>query len=96
MTIPHRRLGQSGLKPPLFSLGSWVVSHPISEDLKACLNAALDHGVNFIDSAEAYANGAAEFEGNSFRTIAEAAGTVIRVFGAEMAQMTPAQSKMCL
>lgn len=62
MTMPHRRLGQSGLKLSLFSLGSWVtVGHQISKDTaKACLNAALDHGVNFIDSAEAYANGAAE------------------------------------
>ena len=60
--MPYRNLGHSGLKLSLLSFGSWVtLGHQVNkETAKACLYAALDHGVNFIDSAEAYAHGAAE------------------------------------
>lgn len=62
MSMPYRRLGQSGLQLSLFSFGSWVtLGHQVDKSVaKKCLFAALDYGVNFIDSAEAYAHGAAE------------------------------------
>ena len=58
----YNRLGNSGLKVSALSLGSWVTygRHIDDGTAKACVQAALDHGVNFIDSAEAYASGQAE------------------------------------
>jgi len=62
MDMNYNRLGSSGLKVSALSLGSWVTygRHVDNEVAKACVYAALDHGVNFIDSAEAYAGGQAE------------------------------------
>jgi voltage-dependent potassium channel beta subunit len=58
----YNRLGGSGLKVSALSLGSWVTygRHVDNKVAKACVHAALDHAVNFIDSAEAYAGGQAE------------------------------------
>lgn len=55
-------LGRSGLKVSRFSIGSWVTYGGQVDDsiATACIHAALDAGVNFIDNAEAYAQGAAE------------------------------------
>ena len=55
-------LGRSGLKVSRFSIGSWVTYGGQVDDsvATACIHAALDHGVNFIDNAEAYAQGQAE------------------------------------
>ena len=62
MDMIYNRLGLSGLKVSALSLGSWVTygRHVDNQVAKACVHAALDHGVNFIDSAEAYAGGKAE------------------------------------
>ena len=62
MDMIYNRLGHSGLKVSALSLGSWVTygRHVDNQVAKACVHAALDHGVNFIDSAEAYAGGKAE------------------------------------
>ena len=95
---PHHDHAPSTTRPIwpqafLVSLGSWVtVGHQISkETAKACLNAALDHGVNFIDSAEAYANGAAEVLIGELIQDHRREQLVLssKVFWAEMAQMTP-------
>lgn len=61
-TMPYRRMGRSGLKLSVLSIGSWVTYGGTVDEAraKACLNTAIDHGVNFIDNAEAYARGAAE------------------------------------
>jgi voltage-dependent potassium channel beta subunit len=58
----YNRLGDSGLKLSRFSIGSWVTfgKQVDLQDTVACLRAALDGGVNFIDNAEAYAQGQAE------------------------------------
>jgi len=58
----YNRLGGSGLKVSALSLGSWVTygRHVDNAVAKDCVHAALEHGVNFIDSAEAYASGQAE------------------------------------
>ena len=58
----YRRLGSSGLQLSALSFGAWVtfgtqVGRGAARDLIA---AAWDHGVNFFDNAEVYANGEAE------------------------------------
>ncbi len=58
----YRRLGRSGLKVSEISLGAWVTfGNQISEQSAVSLvHAAYDHGVNFFDNADMYANGQAE------------------------------------
>ncbi|MGH7609575.1 MAG: potassium channel beta subunit family protein [Candidatus Dormibacteria bacterium] len=60
--MPYRRLGRSGLKVSLLSLGSWVSFGPqVDEDLALrCMSAAREGGVNFFDNAEVYAGGESE------------------------------------
>ena len=60
--MEYRRLGASGLQLSALSFGAWVtfgtqVGRGVARDLIA---AAWDHGVNFFDNAEVYANGEAE------------------------------------
>ena len=71
--MEYRNLGRSGLKVSTLSFGAWVTfGTQIGEDEAAKLmGTAYDHGVNFFDNAEAYADGRAE-------TIM---GTVIRRLG---------------
>ncbi len=58
----YRRLGRAGLKISELSLGSWVTyGGQVGEEVTLkCMSAAHDAGVNFFDSAEAYAQGNAE------------------------------------
>lgn len=58
----YRRLGGSGLKVSLFSLGSWTTFGENVDDriARACVRAAFEAGVNFFDNAEAYGGGQAE------------------------------------
>ncbi|MHB8322916.1 MAG: potassium channel beta subunit family protein [Candidatus Dormibacteria bacterium] len=58
----YRRLGRSGLKVSLLSLGSWVTfGNQMDEDLALhCMTAARAGGVNFFDNAEVYAGGESE------------------------------------
>ncbi|MHA2236070.1 MAG: aldo/keto reductase, partial [Candidatus Thorarchaeota archaeon] len=58
----YRKVGKSGLKISEISLGSWLTYGGTVENemAKKCMLTALDHGVNFIDSAEIYAGGKAE------------------------------------
>ena len=60
--MQYRRLGSSGLQLSALSFGAWVtfgnqVGRGAARELIA---AAWDHGVNFFDNAETYANGEAE------------------------------------
>jgi voltage-dependent potassium channel beta subunit len=60
--MEYRRLGKAGIKVSALSLGAWVtyggqVGQEVAEQ---CMSAAVEHGVNFFDNAEAYANGNAE------------------------------------
>ena len=58
----YRRLGKSGLKVSEFSFGSWV-NFGSSVDTRLaqeCMAYAYDHGVNFFDNAEVYADGESE------------------------------------
>ena len=60
--MPYRRLGRSGLKVSLLSLGSWVsFGAQVNDDLAVeCMTAAYEGGVNFFDNAEVYAGGESE------------------------------------
>src|SRR6476620_11816783 len=60
--MQYRRLGSSGLQLSELSFGAWVtfgnqVGRGAAREMIA---AAWDHGVNFFDNAEGYANGEAE------------------------------------
>lgn len=58
----YRQMGKWGLKLSELSLGSWITfgsSFGLTE-AKDLIKAAFDEGINFFDTAEVYANGAAE------------------------------------
>jgi aryl-alcohol dehydrogenase-like predicted oxidoreductase len=57
-----RKLGWSDLEVSEISLGSWLTySGGVErEQAKACVDAAFDAGINFIDTANVYGRGAAE------------------------------------
>ncbi|SPN97757.1 probable potassium channel beta subunit protein [Cephalotrichum gorgonifer] len=60
--MQYRFLGRSGLQVSVISLGGWLTygGHVDKEGTKACMKAAYDSGVNFFDTAEAYAGGESE------------------------------------
>ncbi|MDZ7674894.1 MAG: aldo/keto reductase [Acidimicrobiales bacterium] len=62
MEMEYRRLGRSGLKVSVLSLGSWVTFGPQLDSGRAaeCMAAAKEAGVNFFDNAEVYAGGQSE------------------------------------
>jgi len=57
-----RALGSSGIQVSEISLGSWLTySGGVErEQARACVDAAFDAGINFIDTANVYGRGAAE------------------------------------
>ena len=58
----YRKLGDSDLEVSEISLGSWL-TYGVGVDAdaaRACLDAAFDAGINFIDTANVYGRGAAE------------------------------------
>ena len=60
--MPYRRLGPSGLRVSVLSLGSWVTFKD-QVDVGAaveCMAAAQEAGVNLFDNAESYAGGESE------------------------------------
>ena len=68
----YRRLGKTGLKVSERSYGSWVTfSFQLRvEDATEMMKLAYDHGINFFDNAEAYANGEAEvIMGKALKTL---------------------------
>lgn len=71
-SMVYRKLGDSGLRVSLFSLGSWVTfaKQIAGDQAKDCIKYAFDNGVNFFDNAEIYAHGESEeLMGNSFRQL---------------------------
>jgi aryl-alcohol dehydrogenase-like predicted oxidoreductase len=60
--MDYRRLGSSDLEVSDISLGSWLTySGGVERELaQACVNAAFEQGINFIDTANVYGRGAAE------------------------------------
>lgn len=59
-----RRLGDSGLRVPVFSIGAWLtIGQTVQGDVvKDILTTAFNAGINLIDTAEGYAQGQAEVE----------------------------------
>ncbi|KAF8971880.1 voltage-gated potassium channel beta-2 subunit [Flammula alnicola] len=62
--MPFRRLGPSGLRVPLFSLGGWLTigGTVVGDPVKDIIKIAFENGINMIDTAEVYANGKSEEE----------------------------------
>jgi aryl-alcohol dehydrogenase-like predicted oxidoreductase len=62
--MQFRHLGPSGLKVSVLSLGGWLTYGGTQNGniVKECMQAAWDHGINFFDTAEVYANGQCEVE----------------------------------
>ena len=60
--VEHRYLGRSGLKISEITYGNWLThgSQVENDAATACVRAALDAGITTFDTADAYANGAAE------------------------------------
>jgi 1-deoxyxylulose-5-phosphate synthase len=60
--VNYRKLGSSGIEVSEISLGSWLTySGGVSqEQARACVDAAFEEGINFIDTANVYGRGAAE------------------------------------
>src|SRR4051794_41931774 len=60
--MEFRYLGRSGLKISEITYGNWLTQGPQGENgvATACVRAALDAGITSFDTADAYANGAAE------------------------------------
>lgn len=60
--MEYRRLGKSGLRVSLLSIGSWVTfSNQVDVDAASkIMAAAYDGGMNFFDNAEGYAAGQSE------------------------------------
>jgi aryl-alcohol dehydrogenase-like predicted oxidoreductase len=58
----YRRLGASDLRVSEIALGSWLTygGHVADAQAGACVDAAFEVGINFIDTANVYARGAAE------------------------------------
>jgi aryl-alcohol dehydrogenase-like predicted oxidoreductase len=58
----YRRLGDSDLEVSEISLGSWLTygGGVPDEQARACVDAAFDTGINFVDTANVYALGGAE------------------------------------
>ncbi|KAG6864251.1 hypothetical protein C0991_011071 [Blastosporella zonata] len=62
--MPFRRLGPSGLRVPVFSLGGWLTfgGSVVGDPVKDIIKTAFDAGINMFDTAEAYAGGKSELE----------------------------------
>src|ERR1700712_1933611 len=60
--MEFRYLGNSGLKMSAITYGNWLThGSQVENDVAAtCVQAALDAGITTFDTADAYANGAAE------------------------------------
>ncbi len=60
--MDHRHLGTSGMKVSEITYGNWITHGSQVEDgnALACVRAALDAGITTFDTADIYANGAAE------------------------------------
>lgn len=61
-SLPHRRVGSSGLKVSEVGLGTWLTVGSHIDDAVAldCIKTALDAGVTFFDTADVYNRGRAE------------------------------------
>src|SRR4051812_9632988 len=76
-SMQYRRLGRSGLRVSEICLGAWINfgGHLEDEQTFSILDAAVEEGINFFDTADVYAAGKAEevmgrwMQGKDRRTI---------------------------
>ncbi|KAF7317409.1 Aldo-ket-red domain-containing protein [Mycena chlorophos] len=63
-SMPFRRLGPSGLRVPLFSVGGWLTlgGSVVGDPVKDIMRTAFENGINMFDTAEDYQKGEAERE----------------------------------
>src|SRR5918997_1671127 len=63
-TFEYRNLGETGMRVSAVSLGTWAFGSEwgtvSDEDSYACLNRAIDLGVNLLDTADVYGDGHSE------------------------------------
>jgi len=69
--MEYRKLGDSDLMVSEISLGTWGIGEGVDDQaMKTCLFRAFDAGINFIDTSNSYACGAAErFLGETLREL---------------------------
>jgi aryl-alcohol dehydrogenase-like predicted oxidoreductase len=64
MTLSNRKFGRTGWNVSEIGFGAWAIGGSwggvAEDDAKAALNAALDSGVTFIDTADVYGDGRSE------------------------------------
>ncbi len=62
LPVNFRKLGSSGIEVSEISLGSWLTysGGVAREQAEACVKAAFEEGINFIDTANVYGRGASE------------------------------------
>src|ERR1700743_1883196 len=64
MTLSKRKFGRTGWEVSEIGLGAWAMGGSwgsVAEvDARAALNAALDNGITFIDTADVYGDGRSE------------------------------------
>src|SRR5215468_5501190 len=60
--VEHRPLGRSGLRVSEITYGNWLTHGELvaAEAAMACIQAALEAGITTFDTADVYAQGAAE------------------------------------
>jgi len=61
--VQYRRLGNTGMKVSIVSLGAWITYGGSMQDqaiITRITERALEHGINFFDNADAYARGEGE------------------------------------
>jgi voltage-dependent potassium channel beta subunit len=60
--MEYRHVGKAGIKVSEIALGAWLTfgADVDEETTRACVKAAVDQGVNFLDNADSYALGGAE------------------------------------
>ncbi|KXS14043.1 Aldo/keto reductase [Gonapodya prolifera JEL478] len=70
--MEYRRLGKAGIRVSALSLGGWVTyGKQVGDDVaQQCIEEAWNHGVNFFDTAEVYADGRSEIDmGKAFKNL---------------------------
>jgi voltage-dependent potassium channel beta subunit len=60
--MEFRRVGNAGIKVSEIALGAWLTFGASVDEAtaRACVEAAIDRGINFLDNADVYARGEAE------------------------------------
>ena len=59
-TLPRRKLGKTGVELPILGVGGFHVGMHSEKVAKECIDAALEEGVLFFDTAESYQGGTSE------------------------------------